>query len=145
MHLRNVQLQLSTPWRQNRVRRKNYGGTLAVLWHSLFAMSWPLLDLSAPKRTGVHADFTCNPAQDEWAALGKWHLQLNIIKKHLTREAGWSALLSCCLLHSFQGICNILDWLSFFSRWGCTIRHGGEVRQRWETETLPKIKLGNGD
>lgn len=80
MHLRNVQLQLSTPWQQNRVRRKNYGGTLAVFWHSLFAMIWPLLDLSTPKRTRVHADLTCNPAQDEWAALGKWHLQLNIIK-----------------------------------------------------------------
>lgn len=47
------------------------GGTLAGLWHSLFAMSWPLLDLSSPKRAGVHADLTCNPAQDEWAALGK--------------------------------------------------------------------------
>lgn len=61
-------------------RRISYGGSLAVSCHSLFAMSWPLLDLSSPKIAQVHADLTWNLAQDEWAALGKWHLQLNIIK-----------------------------------------------------------------
>lgn len=120
----------------------NYRGTLAVLWHSLFAMSWSLLGLSIRKRPWVHADMICKPAQD---SIREMTLAAEHNKKHFTREAGWSVSLPYCLHHSFQSIYNILDWLSVSSRWCCTISRWRKMRQRWEPEMLPRIQLDSKD
>lgn len=94
----------------------------------------PRADLCSPKRAWVWAGLTCNPAQDEWAALGEWHLQQNTIK-----SSSWGRLvdfIAMLLLLSLQGVYNTLVWLSLDNNlW----------RQRWATERFPKNKPDDRD
>lgn len=119
----------------------NYRGTLAVLWHSLFAMSWSLY----PQETMSACRYDLQASTRQIISIREMTLAAEHNKKHFTREAGWSVSLPYCLHHSFQSIYNILDWLSVSSRWCCTISRWRKMRQRWEPEMLPRIQLDSKD
>lgn len=86
--------------------------TKNLLWffNSVFAMSWPLLGLLNPKGAWVYADLICNPAQERWAALGKWYLQLNLIKSiSQDRLAGQVHCHALYLTHSKIFVTYLID------------------------------------